>query len=834
MKKFISLTPVAENALGLVTQDAPLTADRPPIAIAHANESNERAAFARIPSTGVHTEAARQARLAFIKAQTQSDLPHVQNTSFEARRLSNNIESFIGSIEVPVGIAGPLKINGRRADGVFYAPIATSEGALIASMSRGAYAISLAGGVTTRVLAQRMMRVPMFLFADLGRAVGFAAWINEHRAQITAEAEKHSHYAKLTELTPQVFGRAVHVHFVYETGDAAGQNMTTSCTWQACLWILKRLQHHPELEVNRFVVEGGLSSDKKVSFLSLTQGRGIKVQAEVRLPARIVRRVLKTTPHDIQEVWHQFAIGAAGAGIVGLNVNIANAVAGIFVATGQDIACVHESSLATTFFDVTSDGDLYICMSMPTLPIGTVGGGTRLPHQRECLEMLGCSGPGSAHRLAEIIVGFALALDLSTTAAIVAGHFATAHEMLGRNRDVNHLKLGELNEKFFQGHFRAALADDTLTVKDVIPIADFESGGSLITEMTSRKLKKTVGLFPFHVVYECGRGAASQAVMAKIKPTTPEVVGALNQLASMCGQELAAEFDKRKYDVGLAGTDRRELAVFRQTDERFTRHTPRVFGIYEDVERESFVLVQEFLADMELMDSANDVSRWTDVHLRAALSGIAECHAIWFEQDEALKACDWLGSYPTLQRRTQLMRLYGLLNAHATQEFPHWIGEKQSRRFLTILEDMPAWWAKIQAMPKTLIHNDFNPRNMAFRRTGDGPRLCVYDWELATLHIPQVDVVELLVYTLAGDVAPERVRALVDFHRARLEQQVGKALDPVPWREGFRYAAWEFFITRMSLYLMTHAFRNYEFIERVYASLWKILDIVEDDGWMRP
>ena len=226
----------------------------------------------------------------------------------------------------------------------------------------------------------------------------------------------------------------------------------------------------------------------------------------------------------------------------------------IFVSTGQDIACVHESALASTFIDVTRDGDLYMCMSMPTLPIGTIGGGTGLPHQRECLEMLGCYGPGNAHKLAEIIIGFCLALDLSTAAAIVAGHFATAHEMLGRNRGINHLKLGELNEEFFQKYFRSSMADATLKVKEIVSIRHNESGSSLITEMTSRKLKKTVGLFPFHVFYESAKGDQSQHIIAKVKPTSQEVVGALNQLASMCGEELAAEFDKHKHEVGLAGT----------------------------------------------------------------------------------------------------------------------------------------------------------------------------------------------------------------------------------------------------------------------------------------
>lgn len=785
--------------------------------------------LSRIPCAGLHTEVARQKRLAFIKEHTNTDLNYVKNTSFKAKSLTNNIESFVGSIEVPMGIAGPLQINGKHADGLYFAPIATTEGALIASMSRGAYALSTSGGVTTRVLAQRMMRVPMFILTNLTSAAHFSSWVNEHYLEIKREAEKDSNYAKLIELTPQVFGKVVHLHFVYETGDAAGQNMTTSCTWQACLWILKYIEQYKIFEIEKFVVEGGLSSDKKVSYLSLIKGRGVNVQAEAVIPARIVRRVLKTTPHDIKTIWSQFSIGSTGSGIIGLNVNIANAIAGIFISTGQDIACVHESSIATTFFDVTNDGDLYLCMSMPSLSIGTVGGGTHLPHQKECLEMLGCYGTGNAHKLAEIIIGFSLALDLSTTAAIVAGHFATSHEMLGRNRNVNHLKLSELNERFFEKHLRGSLDNNTLEVNEVVRIDENESASSLITEMTSRKLKKTVGLFPYHVIYTSTQRQESQTIMVKIKPTSDEVVDALNQIASMCGEELATEFNEHKYEVGLAGIDRRELAVFRQTDQRFIKNAPKLYGIYEDIKRESYVLLIEYLTDMVLMDSANDVSGWTDLHIKTALTGIAECHAIWFDREEALKNCDWLGDYPTATGRIKLTHLYTMLNSYSLHEHPDIIGVKQSERYISILEKMTTWWPKIEDMKKTLIHNDFNPRNIAFRKTTDGLHLCAYDWELATLHIPQVDVVELLSYILVDNVTKPRVCEFVDFHRKQLEKQTGQSIDKTIWWEGFRYAVWEFFIARISLYLLTHAFRNHEYLDRVYATVWQLLDIVEEE-----
>ncbi len=780
------------------------------------------------PARGHYTESARLSRVNFIREKTSSTLENVTKTSFDAKQLTNNIESFLGSVEIPIGIAGPLTVNGEHAKGTFYAPIATTEGALVASISRGAYAASLAGGITTQVIAQRMNRVPMFVFKNMTESHEFSNWINNNFDLIQSEVNKHSNYAQLIELEPQMFGKIVHVNFVYETGDASGQNMTTNCTWEVCKWIQTKIQEHPSINIKKFYIEGGLSADKRLSVVSVNKGRGISVQAEAIIPEKIVRRVLKLTPKELLEYWNHCVESSSLIGISSTNFNVANVIAGIYTATGQDIACVHESAVANTTVNLTDDGSLHWCISMPNLVVGTVGGGTGLNHQRECLEMLECYGTGKVLKFAEIIASFCLSLDLSTGSAIAAGHFATAHEKLGRNRGLNSIKLNEFSPTYFEPYLHHYFDDKTIKVKHMELDQSFELTGSIVTEMTSRKLRKTIGLFPFDIQYLNSSGQHQLQVMVKIKPTHQEVTGATRQLVSMCAEELFNAFNLHHEHIGIEKCDVRELAIFRQKDLRFVKNTPKLIGTYEDSSREAYVLLQERLINMELMDSVDQVSAWQSHHYDAAILGLAELHSIWYEQDSELLDKVWLGKHPTQIGRKKASELYLNLIKHARDEFPNWVTEEDIKRLQNIISNIPVWWSHLEKMPRTLIHNDFNPRNIAFRRDVDGIRLCAYDWELATLHIPQFDLAELLIYVLDHGVQNDELIAHVDaFHQA-LEIQTRKHIDLDVFRYGFKLAIMDFSITKMPMYLLTHTFRESLYIPRMYANLRQILDLVMD------
>jgi NADP-dependent 3-hydroxy-3-methylglutaryl-CoA reductase len=387
----------------------------------------------KIPVRGKYTDAARLQRLCYLEEKTGTTINHIRETSLKNEDLKNNIESFIGTIEIPVGIAGPLLIHGREMKGLIYAPFATTEGALIASATRGAKALTLSGGVSSWALSKKMIRAPVFEFNNIPEALCVAYWLKMNIDLIRHHAERHSHYAKLTKLDIFHQGKYLHVYFIYETGDAAGQNMTTMCTDKACEWIKKELRDTLQIPAISFIIDGNLSSDKKVSGYNMHSGRGTRVMSECFIPENIINRVLGTTSKDFMHAYNIMLASSITMGAIGFNINSSNVIAAMFVATGQDIASVHEASLSQLYAELSGDG-IYLCLTLPCLTIGTIGGGTGLPAQNECLKILNCSGKGKINRLAEIICAYCMALDLSTISAAAAGEFARAHEQMGRNR----------------------------------------------------------------------------------------------------------------------------------------------------------------------------------------------------------------------------------------------------------------------------------------------------------------------------------------------------------------------------------------------------------------
>ena len=780
----------------------------------------------KIPGRGLHTEAARRERLQYIRKETDTELVGMDNFSLQAEQLTGNIENLIGSVELPVGIAGPLVIHGARAKGTFYLPMATSEGALVASTARGANLISCSGGVTARVLRQQMIRVPLFILSNMQDAMIFAETVRETVDDLQAQVNQVSSHARLTQVDPFLIGNQVHVRFVYETGDAAGQNMTTSSTWHACQWLMGYMQKQRSMHFENFWIEGNMSGDKKVSFQSFIAGRGTRVSAEVFIPSENLMRILKVTPEQMVKCHNLGMVGACQTGMIGYNINTANVIAASFAATGQDIACVHESSVAQLHVQSMEEG-LYASMLLPSLVIGTVGGGTALPQQRQMLELMGCAGPGKVSRLAEIITSFCLALDLSTMSAIISGQFASAHERLGRNRPVQWFLEKDLDAEFMSVGLRDYFADESLVVKSVEPLEPLKTGSSIITELTARKMDKFVGFLPLSLNYHSEKGQAEEAsldVVVKVKPLDKEVILMANSMASMCTSRLREAHDRWKCSTGAADCHIRELAIYNQTDPRLHRHIPTIYQTYQNPDRETYLIVMEHLQDMTLMDTADDVSGWESTHIDAALEGIAKIHGIWYGRTEELESEPWIGSVPTTASMVEMSDLWEQLGIHAAEEFPEWIVGHDLELHRRLVNRIDKWWSEIDLMPKTLIHNDFNPRNICLRKSTDaedsfGYRLCAYDWELATVHIPQHDLAELLSFVLPPDVPKEVVDHHVEVHRRALEKATGQSIDPVQWQHGFNLSLCDLAVNRFMLYVMAHTFRHYPFMERVTKTL---------------
>lgn len=372
------------------------------------------------------TNADTNTRVAWIKKYSGLDFSNSLTDSPD--NLKGIIEQHIGYHTIPMAIASPLVLHGEFAKGTFLLPVCTIEGTLVYSLTRGMMAAADSGGIIIRHLGQRLSRAPVFLFSSIVEVKPFIDFIDKHYEQIKKVSESTTRYGKLIEIKKIPNGPMVILEFIYTTGDAAGQNMVTIATHAGCKYIQSRINN------GRFFLESGLNCDKKLSRRTMSVGRGHSLLVETVISKQILRRLFHI---DVQEAVEFFQLGSAVsqiAGTLGNQLHIANGLAAIYLAMGQDVACVAENSLGNIkISEGPEKGSAVFTMLLPSLTIGTVGGGIRLPSQQRNLELIGChEGTNSSKKLAEIIGGAVLCLEMSLFSAIVSDTFAEAHQLYGR------------------------------------------------------------------------------------------------------------------------------------------------------------------------------------------------------------------------------------------------------------------------------------------------------------------------------------------------------------------------------------------------------------------
>lgn len=394
-----------------------------------ATDAEERTVPPRVPALREWSADAHRKRVAFI-AEQGVEIPHLAGDAPQpdAATMRGSIENFIGFAQVPVGLIGPLRVNGIHAQGDFYVPLATSEGALVASHDRGAHLVTAAGGAVCLTTTEQVQRAPAFVFESMAQSAHFATWAVGQFETLQEIVSRTTRHGRLLDVSTHIEANQVYLIFAFHTGDAAGQNMVTFCTAAICEDLLARTPVQPRY----WFLESNMSGDKKATALSFLQTRGRNVTAEARIPRALVEGVLHTTPERMADYWRVSFVGGVRTGSIGVNGHIANGIAALFLACGQDVACVSEASVGVTRLEVTDEGDLYAAVSLPNLIVGSVGGGTRLPTAQECLRIMDCLGDGRASKLAEICAAVTLAGELSIVGALCAGDFARAHAALGR------------------------------------------------------------------------------------------------------------------------------------------------------------------------------------------------------------------------------------------------------------------------------------------------------------------------------------------------------------------------------------------------------------------
>ncbi|HIG74014.1 MAG TPA: hydroxymethylglutaryl-CoA reductase [Bacteroidetes bacterium] len=377
-----------------------------------------------------YTREAAEGRRQFVKEQTGADLHHVGHYSFDPGTLKGNVEAFSGVAQIPLGIAGPLHVKGEYAQGEFYIPMATTEGTLVASYNRGMKVLNLSGGVMCTVSDDAMQRAPVFIFDNARHARDFRQWLDDHFETIAAHAEATTSVGKLQYIDTYLSNHFAFCRFNFHTGDAAGQNMVGRATFAACSWILENAPN-----IRRFYLESNFATDKKASMVNIMRTRGKRVTAECLIKGEVLREHMRVEPAGLAYHWGVAAgVGSVLSGANNNGLHSPNGITAMFIATGQDVANVSESSAAILYAEHTDDDDLFMSITIPSLIVATYGGGTGLATQRECLEMLGCYGRDRVRKLAEIIAGVVLAGEISLASAISSNDWVSSHEKFGRNR----------------------------------------------------------------------------------------------------------------------------------------------------------------------------------------------------------------------------------------------------------------------------------------------------------------------------------------------------------------------------------------------------------------
>lgn len=777
-----------------------------------------------VPGRGLSTRSATEMRLAFLQAKGIV-VDVIAQSQLDISSIQHNIESYIGSTEIPVGIVGPLSFNNNGKSEFVYAPIGTLEGALVASMNRGAKVISRSGGFQATVAWQKMVRTPMLLLKDARYAQPICDWITLHFGDIKKTAEAYSNHAQLLNIDAQILEHCVHLHFIYTTGDASGQNMTTTCTWHGLLYLVDQLREHlPDCEFE-FIIEGNGAADKKVSTHNIQVGRGVRVTAQCDIPRQVIHEVLRTTPERMLAFVRPSQDYAKKMGMLTFNVNVANAIAGIFVATGQDLASIHESSSA--LMDMQPLGsEIYpegirLTLTLPNLVIGTVGGGTHVNKQAQALNIMDCLGSGKIERFAQLIAGFSLALEVSTYAAIMSGEFAKAHEKLGRNKPVSCLLKSEITPEFLQPHLKEWLGNQFIQVLSWKGDAQFENG--IITNITGKISNKLIGFLPttLTVTDSLDGHQTTEKLLIKSKALDTEVIKGLHLIAASIDTSLADLIKLHQQQLEYAGCHLKEPAIYQHLSRQGFVAMPKHYANIIKADREIYLVLQEWItpAHIALQNSENEPHNWTDEQIQLCLSSIEVAHRML----ETLPAAK-----PELLKPFEpwkALNLYGKLMDILIEECAE---SDQIEQLQGVKEAMLNFESDYRDLrwPRVPIHNDFNPRNTLVRSSG---MPCIYDWELAMIDLPQRDIIEFLSFVLPEDFTLDSfINYLRDhYHQVVKRQGPGCDLPFDDYLSAAEMAVKSYICCRVSFYEVSGIVAKYDFSQRILAVSLRMLQVLE-------
>ena len=371
-----------------------------------------------------------------------------------------------------------------------------------------------------------------------------------------------------------------------------------------------------------------------------------------------------------------------------------------------------------------------------------------------------------------------------------------------------------LNASFVQQIMQAQFPDRQVSVQNVT-LFDVDNSASILVALTAVQTESNIGHFGIEVFFTIDGVAQKKKMVMKIKPHSREIVDMLNMLSKLCGPELHSVYEPFKNLTGFYYTHLREQEIYSKLRPLFT---PDIYGLYTNQQDHVYVILMEYLDEVELLNTVMSPEKWDDQHIKTALKQMAQWHSMMLNKVADIDLSVWKDA-PSLQQMTDLIPLWkGLLN-NAAEKFPELYTPSRVKIIDTAIQQIPDYWQQLEKLPKTLIHNDFNPRNSCFKTENGALKLCLYDWELATFHIPQYDVAEFLCFILDQDRYHQRY-AYIEYYREELARLTGKYQSAPSFHQELYLATLDFGIHRIGLYMMAHSVNPYPFLPRVVNSFF--------------
>lgn len=411
-------------------------------------------------------------------------------------------------------------------------------------------------------------------------------------------------------------------------------------------------------------------------------------------------------------------------------------------------------------------------------------------------------------------------LDRYFAAYVASGHLPPK---LQRRR-----KAEATRDLFTPAFFQRALGDQVRV--DSVEALGSGSDHSIISELASWRSGGPSGLFRFRLGLETAGGVAVRDVIVKVKPPDHQVIEVGEALARVCGDRIGDAYALWAHRTGLVASHVRELAVYAQTDPRFTRHSPAVWGAVSDERAARWVLVLERVTDGLLMDSVDRPHEWSREYINRAIVGLSALHAIWYDREAELTEVPWIGHVATSASMAEMTDLWSATAEHAAPAFCSWADPTMASTHQRLIGTIQHWWKDIDSGPRTLIHHDFNPRNICLRQREGALRLCAFDWELATIGAPQRDLAELLCFVLPPDVSGREIAFWIERHRRALARETGRSIDAGLWRRGFRASVYDLLINRLAMYALVHRVKRQSFLPRVVRTWRRLYEHVRQEG----